>query len=141
MLRRINIYQTLIIPNLARHYLSDGGLQLHTPMLKESNYIKIRVSVPVEAAGKVRQAMGRAGAGIQGNYNYCSGSIKQIGRFKPIAGAHPAIGEIGKLEEVEEELIETICRKDLAEKVAAEIKKAHPYEEPAIDIMPRYDIV
>ncbi len=97
--------------------------------------------MPTEAADKVRQAMGQAGAGIQGNYEFNSGSIKQVGRFKPVAGAHPYIGQIGKLEEVEEELIETICRKDRVEKVIAAIKKAHPYEEPAIDIMPRYDMV
>lgn len=110
-------------------------------MLKQSNFVKIRVSVPAEAADKIRQALGKAGAGIQGNYEFNSGSIKQVGRFKPKAGARPYIGQIGKLEEVEEEIIETICDINLAEKVVAEIKKAHPYEEPAIDIMPRYDIV
>ncbi|MDP2736266.1 MAG: hypothetical protein Q8O59_00575 [bacterium] len=110
-------------------------------MLKESNYVKIRVSAPTKAADKIREAMGRAGAGIQGNYEFNSGSIKQIGRFKPVAGANPYIGQINKFEEVEEELIETICDKKLVEKVVAEIKKAHPYEEPAIDIVPRYDIV
>jgi len=110
-------------------------------MLKGSAYIKIRVAVPLDAAAKVRQALGMAGAGVQGNYEYCSGSIRQIGRFQPKAGARPAIGQIGTLEEVEEELIEAICHKDIIEKVIAAIKKNHPYEEPAIDIMPRYDIV
>jgi len=110
-------------------------------MLKESNFVKIRVSVPLEAADQVRQALGQAGAGFQGNYEFASGSIKQIGRFKPTSSASPAIGEIGKLEKVEEELIETLCRKDLVETAIAAIKKAHPYEEPAIDIVPRYDIV
>ena len=110
-------------------------------MLKESNYVKIRVSVPIEAADRVHQAMGLFGAGVQGNYKFCSGTTKQIGRFLPKSGARPAIGQIGKIEEVEEEMIETICDKNLVEKVVAEIKKTHPYEEPAIDIMPRYDIV
>ena len=114
---------------------------LPAPMLKESNYVKIRVSAPIEAADRIREAMGLAGAGVQGNYEFNSGSIIQVGRFKPKAGAHPYIGQIGKFEEVEEELIETICHKDLVEKVIGAIKQAHPYEEPAIDIMPRYDIV
>jgi len=110
-------------------------------MLIKSKFVKIRVSVPLEAADKVRQSMGQAGAGIQGNYQFCSSSVKQTGRFKPTIGARPAIGQIGELEEVEEELLETICEKKLVKKVIAEIKRAHPYEEPAIDIMPRYDIV
>lgn len=110
-------------------------------MLKESNYVKIVVAVPVDAADKIRNAMGQAGAGIQGNYEYTSGSYEQTGRFKPTAGAKPAIGKIGDLEEVKEEVIETICHKDKVEKVIVEIKKAHPYEEPAIDIYPRLEIV
>ncbi|MFH0956157.1 MAG: hypothetical protein V1801_03035 [Candidatus Falkowbacteria bacterium] len=110
-------------------------------MLKQSNYVKILVSVPAKDAKKIRQALGRAGAGVQGNYEFCSGSIRQIGRFKPNKGAQPAIGKIGSIKEVKEELIHVICRKNLAEKVIVEIKKAHPYEEPAIDIIPRYDIV
>jgi len=110
-------------------------------MLKPSDFVKIRISTPLKAAAAVRRALGQAGAGLQGNYQYCSGSVKQVGRFQPQTGARPAIGKIGKLAEVEEELIETICHKDLVEKVIAAVKKAHPYEEPAIDIMPRYDIV
>jgi len=110
-------------------------------MLKESNFVKIAVAVPRESANRVREALGMAGAGVQGNYKYCSGSYPAIGRFIPQAGSHPAIGQTGKLEEVEEEIITAICHKDLVEKVVAAIKKAHPYEEPPIDIMPRYDIV
>jgi hypothetical protein len=110
-------------------------------MLKSSDFVKIRVSVPLNAAAAVREALGQAGAGVQGNYTNCTASIRQTGRFQPTAGAKPAIGQIDQLEEVEEELIETICHKDIVEKVITAIKKAHPYEEPAIDIMPRYDIL
>jgi len=110
-------------------------------MLKESDFVKIRVSVPLNSADRVRLALGQAGAGIQGNYEFSSGSSKQTGRFRPMPGAHPAIGRIGELSAVEEELIETLCHKDLVEKTVAAIKKTHPYEEPAIDIIPRYDIV
>ncbi|MDD5072032.1 MAG: hypothetical protein PHQ42_04860 [Patescibacteria group bacterium] len=110
-------------------------------MLKESNYVKIVVAVPRQSANKIREAIGRVGAGEQGKYKFCSGSYKAIGRFIPQKGAHPAIGQTGKLEEVEEEIITTICHKDLVEKVVTAIKKAHPYEEPPIDIIPRLDIV
>ena len=109
-------------------------------MLKESDYVKIVVAVPVKSAPKMRQALGKAGAGKQGKYKFCSGSYKATGRFIPQTGAHPAIGQQGKLEEVEEEIITTICHKDLVKKVVAAIKKAHPYEEPPIDIIPRLDV-
>ena len=110
-------------------------------MLKESDYVKIVVAVPRQSAGKIRQALGKAGAGQQGKYKYCSGSYKATGRFIPQTGSYPAIGQTGKLEEVEEEIITAICHKNLVKKIVAAIKKAHPYEEPPIDIILRLDIV
>jgi hypothetical protein len=76
----------------------------------------------------------QAGGGNIGNYSFASFSARGVGRFKPEAGANPAIGEIGKLEEVEEERIEFSCADELVSGVVAAIKKAHPYEEPVIDI-------
>lgn len=98
---------------------------------------KIIVTAPVgEAADKVRQAMGETGAGKVGNYSFCSFSVRGVGRFLPCDGAHPAIGEVGKLEEVEEERIEVNCVDELVADVVAAIRRVHPYEEPAVDIYP-----
>ena len=44
------------------------------------------------------------------------------------------------MEEVAEEVIETICQRDLVAEVVAAVRRVHPYEEPPIDIMPRYEI-
>jgi hypothetical protein len=95
---------------------------------------KIVVTVPVESADKVRQAIGEAGGGRVGNYAFCSFSVRGTGRFLPGTGAHPAIGEVGKPEEVEEERIEVNCADGLVTDVVAAIRRAHPYEEPAIDM-------
>jgi len=95
---------------------------------------KIVVTVPAESADKLRQALGEAGGGKVGNYSFCSFSTKGIGRFLPQEGAQPAIGEVGKLEEVEEERIEITCSDELVAAVVASIRRVHPYEEPAIDI-------
>lgn len=129
-------WQNVTFPRL--RYGSDSRYPL---MLKQSKYYKIRVTVPEESAEKVRQAIGKNGAGVQGNYSHCTISYSGIGRFLPNEGAKPAIGKIGRPEEVAEEIIEAICSEEKIENVIAEIKRAHPYEEPAIDIMPRFDIV
>lgn len=97
---------------------------------------KIVVYVPVSHANKVREAMGKAGAGRIGNYSLASFSTRGIGRFKPEAGARPAIGKVGKLEEVEEEKIEAVCDDTVLESVIAAVKAVHPYEEPAIEAWP-----
>jgi len=110
-------------------------------MLKQSDFVKIRTAVPADSAEKVRKALGEAGAGVQGNYSYCSGSIESVGRFLPLEGANPAIGKQGEFEEVEEEIIEMLCHKDKVEEVIKALKQAHPYEEPAIDILPRLEVI
>ena len=95
---------------------------------------KIVTFVPIKDAGKLRQAMGDAGAGDWGKYHHASFSTKGVGRFIPGEGAHPTIGEIGKQTEVEEERIEVICQKEKLKDVVTAIKKTHPYEEVPIEI-------
>lgn len=102
------------------------------------NY-KIIVYTPMSHAQVVREEMGRAGAGRLGKYSFCSFSSKGIGRFLPEEGAYPAIGEVGKFEEVEEERIEVTCHQDVVGNVVAAIKRVHPYEEIAMDIYPLQD--
>lgn len=96
--------------------------------------VKIVVYVPVKDADTLRKVIGDAGAGIVGNYSHCSFSSKGIGRFFPKKGANPTIGEVGKLESVEEERIEFICPKDKMNEVIQTIKNNHPYEEVALDV-------
>ena len=70
--------------------------------------VKIFVTVPEENLEEVRIAMCDAGAGIIGNYTFCSTSVKSIGTFMPNDNANPYIGDNNKLEFVEEEKIEVI---------------------------------
>jgi hypothetical protein len=98
--------------------------------------VKIATTVPHEDADKIRKALGEAGAGSIGDYRYCSFSITGKGRFMPTEQADPHIGEANKLELVEEEQIEVICERDKAKQVIAALRKAHPYEEPIIDVVP-----
>ncbi|MCL2714310.1 MAG: hypothetical protein FWD68_06945 [Alphaproteobacteria bacterium] len=95
---------------------------------------KIVVFVPETHAEQLREAMGAAGAGRIGNYSCCSFSVKGMGRFRPDAGANPAIGAVGSLEAVAEERIETVCGEENLKDVLRAIAEAHPYEEPATDI-------
>lgn len=102
----------------------------------DNGSVIIETFVPEKDADKVRQAMGEAGAGRIGNYTHCSFSVKGIGRYRPEKGAKPAIGKIGKMEEVAEERITMQCERRLIKKVISAIKKAHPYEEVPIYIYP-----
>lgn len=101
-----------------------------------SKNVKIVIFVPETHTDIVREAMGKAGAGKIGNYTYCTFSTKGIGRFKPEQGSNPYIGEVGTLEEVVEERIETVCEREKLDAVIDAIKSVHPYDEIAYDIYP-----
>ena len=98
--------------------------------------VKIFVTVPEENLEVVRDAMCNSGAGIIGNYTYCSTTVKSVGTFMPKEDANPNIGNNNELEYVNEEKLEVICDVENVKKVIEELRKVHPYEEPAIDIVP-----
>ena len=100
------------------------------------NRVKINVTVPIKNLEEVRNAICETGAVIIGNYTYCSMSTKCIGTFKPDDNANPYIGENNKLEFVEEEKLEVVCDVNNVKKVISKLREVHPYEEPAIDIIP-----
>lgn len=100
------------------------------------NRVKIVVMVPRGNVNELREAICLAGAGIIGDYTYCTSSTKSIGTFIPGDGAVPFIGENKKLEFVEEERLEVICDVEYVKNVIKTIREVHPYEEPEIDIYP-----
>lgn len=103
------------------------------------NRVKISVTVPPDSVETVRNAICGAGAGVIGNYTNCSTSTKCIGTFKPNKDASPYIGKSNKLEFVDEEKLEVVCDVDNVKQVILKLREAHPYEEPAIDIIPLLD--
>ena len=98
--------------------------------------VKFVVFVPTTDAAAVRDALAQAGAGRLGNYDSCSFSTIGIGRFRPCKGAHPARGKVGAVESVEEERIEVLVEKSLLVAVVKAALAAHPYEEPAYEVIP-----
>jgi hypothetical protein len=131
----LRIFHSGIAQKYGRHYRQQHRIIYRWYSAERCKCMKkIVVTVPVADSDKIREAIGQAGGGNIGNYSFASFSARGVGRFKPEAGANPAIGEIGKLEEVEEERVEFSCADELVSGVVAAIKKAHPYEEPVIDI-------
>ena len=105
----------------------------------EINRVKIIVTIPIENVDEVRNAICEVGAGVIGNYTHCSMSTKCVGTFKPTNEANPYIGERNNLEFVEEEKLEVVCDVNIVKSVISKLREVHPYEEPAIDIIPLID--
>ncbi|GAA4114695.1 Nif3-like dinuclear metal center hexameric protein [Nocardioides fonticola] len=96
---------------------------------------KLTVYVPQDDADRLRTALAEAGAGRIGDYEAASFSSPGEGRFRPLEGAHPAIGTVGELEVVAEQRIEVVLPRARRAGVLRAMLAAHPYEEPAFDVV------
>ncbi|QGI83612.1 hypothetical protein CEK25_010341 [Fusarium fujikuroi] len=69
-------------------------------------------NVPTSSLAQCKEAIFAAGAGRYpgpGNYTECCWTVIGTGQFRPGDAAKPHLGEVGKLEQVEEARVETIC--------------------------------
>jgi len=105
----------------------------------EAKFYQVIVYTPLDSANEVREALGKAGAGSVGNYDHCSFSVQGTGRFRPDEDAKPTIGTKGELEEVTEERVEVIVPAEKIKEVLKSVLEVHPYEEPAIHVIPMVD--
>jgi len=105
--------------------------------------VKLVVYVPKSGVDKVRQALVEIGVGesvTEGPksalYVECFYQSEGEGSFRPLAGANPALGQVGELARVAEVQLESIMPERLIDRAIRAIRRAHPYEEPAYDIIP-----
>jgi dinuclear metal center YbgI/SA1388 family protein len=97
---------------------------------------KIVTFIPVgPAITAVHDALSAAGAGSIGDYSHCSFATAGTGQFKPLEGAHPTIGQVGRLERVAETRLEMVLPRGKRAAVVAALRDSHPYEEPAFDVL------
>ncbi len=108
-------------------------------MIFDIKKVQITVTVPFSHVSVVREAVWALGVGVIGNYSHCSIASKVVGTFKPNNEATPFIGKNNELERVEEVQVEIGCSIEDVKRVVEEIKKVHPYEQPAINIVPLLD--
>ncbi len=115
------------------------GIKKCLPLIPASgkNY-KMVTFVPAAATDQVASALFAAGAGEVGDrgYSECSFRTPGTGTFYPAVGASPHIGEIGKINYVDEIRLETIVPENLLSPVVKALQQAHPYEVPAYDVYP-----
>lgn len=114
--------------------LLPQSLQVLAP--KKGNLVKLYTYVPTEHSAVVADAMYAAGAGTIGKYAECSFQVAGTGTFKPLEGSTPAIGQAGGLQEkVPETKMEVILPAWRQAAVLAALRKAHPYEEVAYELV------
>ncbi|MBT9153145.1 MAG: GTP cyclohydrolase 1 type 2 [Firmicutes bacterium] len=116
--------------------------------LKESEILKVTgrtktfklvVYLPTTHLEAVTAAMVQAGAGKIGPYSHCSFRSLGVGTFIPASAASPFVGKVGQLEQVEEIRLEMPVGEDNLKKVVGAMRRAHPYEEVAFDVLPVHE--
>lgn len=95
---------------------------------------KLVFFVPESHLEIVKAAVFLAGAGKIGNYDQCCWQVLGQGQFRPLPGANPHCGEVGKQEFLPEYRVELVCAEQYIRAAIAALRAAHPYEEPAFDV-------
>ncbi|SDT92508.1 NGG1p interacting factor NIF3 [Halopseudomonas salegens] len=100
---------------------------------------KLCFFVPESHVETVKEAIFATGAGQIGDYAGCCWQVLGQGQFRPLAGSQPFIGQQGELERVMEYRVELVCSDASIRAAVAALRAAHPYEEPAFDVMALVD--
>lgn len=103
--------------------------------MMSNTLVKLIFFVPESHKEVVKQAVFDAGAGRMDDYDRCSWETAGYGHFRPLSGSQPYIGEQGKIEQVKEFRVETVCAVTHIRSVLEAMIAAHPYEVPAYDVI------
>jgi dinuclear metal center YbgI/SA1388 family protein len=101
---------------------------------------KVVTFVPHADAERVVDALSAAGAGAIGDYTRCAWTTTGEGTFRPEQGAKPSIGHVGAIERVPETRVEMVLPRYRRRDVVRALHEAHPYEEPAYDVVELADL-
>ena len=115
------------------------GLAHTTPLFAAphaARQVKLVTFVPEKTLVRLRDAVCDAGAGIIGDYTYCTFSTPGHGTFRPGDETNPYCGRKANLNTEPEHRFEVIVPKHRLHAAIAALRSAHPYEEPAIDVIP-----
>jgi dinuclear metal center YbgI/SA1388 family protein len=96
---------------------------------------KLVVFVPVADADRVLDAVAAEGAGAVGDYDRCAWRTTGEGTFRPLPGATPTVGAVGEITTVPEARLEVVLARGRRDAVVRAMLAAHPYEEPAYDVL------
>lgn len=103
--------------------------------------IKLCFFVPESHVETVKEALFDAGAGRIGEYDRCSWQVLGRGQFRPLSASAPYVGKEGEVHCLAEYKVELVCGDDVIEAAVAALKQAHPYEEPAYELLPMLNAV
>lgn len=99
---------------------------------------KISVYIPEEFVKELSEKVNEQIKPLYPGYDSAFSMTKVTGVWRSLEGSDPFIGKIGEISVEEEIKVEFSVREEDLENVIRTIVSVHPYEEPAIDVIPMY---
>jgi len=114
------------------------GVNPFGPMQDTSKreFYKFVVYVPREHEARVLEALIACSVGVIGNYSDCTFRAKGVGTFRPKEAAKAFSGSIGQFTHVDETRIEALVPSSELPRILEHVRRAHPYDEMAFDVLP-----
>jgi structural hemagglutinin/hemolysin toxin protein RtxA len=100
-----------------------------------AEFYKLIVFVPEHHTEDVKHAIFSAGGGQFEHYSHCAWQTLGQGQFKPEANSSPFIGKQDSISFVKEYKVEILCEEKTLKPSIEALKQAHPYEEPAFEVL------
>lgn len=119
------------------HLAALFGLKMDRVLQIEGRHpwYKLSVLVPFGSERAVLEALWHAGAGRTDAYDRVAFRTAGTATFRPLPGSNPSLGAVGTEHEGQELRIEVLVPAPVRGAVLAALAKAHPYEEPAYDLI------
>ena len=102
------------------------------------SYCKLEIFIPETHLEALQRALQEVDAGHIGNYDCCLSYSPVTGCWRSLAGTNPYLGSVGEISREPELKVEVTVRAERVDETIAAIKRAHPYEEPVINAIPRW---
>ncbi len=100
---------------------------------------KIGICIPEEYLEKLMDSLDSVIGRDESKYSRVFSYWPVKGTWRTMDGAHPFNGVPGEITVADEIRVEFIINEELLKKTISAVVKCHPYEEPAIDIIPMAD--
>ncbi|MDR0524001.1 MAG: hypothetical protein LBG62_06245 [Candidatus Methanoplasma sp.] len=97
---------------------------------------KIAVCAPAEFAERIMDSLADLAGAVYPGYDRVFSLTGVRGTWRPLEGSNPYIGAPGEVAVADEVRIEFVAREADAGEAVRRILGIHPYEEPAIDVIP-----
>ena len=97
----------------------------------------VAVNIPPEFADRLMDAIDSVMEPVYPGYRRCFYYYPVKGTWKTMESAKPYDGVPGEITVADEIRIKFVCREGDIAAVLQKIREVHPYEEPAIDVVPQ----